>query len=285
MLRKKFLIPVFIIFSGLIILYLSFHCASKKKIFIDTSFVAKVKGIASPTFRDNTCNIVDYGAEENSMPKNTLAFKKAIADCASMGGGVVLVPSGTWITGAIHLKDNINLHITKESTILFSGNPTDYLPVVKTRFIGLELYNYSPMIYAKDCQNIAITGKGTIDGNGQSDKWKPFIKNQKKAIKKLYAMTLTNTPVSERIFGTAADSLRPSLIQPYNCNNVWINEVTIKEGPMWTIHALYTNNLIISDTNIQTVSPNTDGIVIDSSTNVLIKNNKISTGDDGISIK
>jgi polygalacturonase len=249
------------------------------------SFVSKVKKISKPTFPNNTCNIIDYGAEENNIPKNTSAFKKAITACASMGGGVVIVPNGLWTTGSIHLKDNINLHLAEGATIFFSGNPDDYLPVIKTRFIGLELYNYSPMIYAKDCKNIAITGKGIIDGNGQSKKWKPFIKNQKKAIKKLYSMTLTNTPVSKRIFGTTAHSLRPSLIQPYNCNNVWINGVTIKEGPMWTIHAVYTNNLIISDTTIRTTSPNTDGIVIDSSTNVLIQNNDLSTGDDAISIK
>jgi len=285
MLQKKFPIPIFIALLVLVVLSLFFNSNNKKQVFIDTSFVTKIKEMSRPTFPDNTCNIVDYGAEENSILKNTLAFKQAIADCASMGGGIVLVPRGTWITGTIHLKDNINLHIAKEATILFSGNPTDYLPVVKTRFIGLELYNYSPMIYAKDCQNIAITGEGTIDGNGQSDEWKPFIKSQKKAIRKLYAMTLINKSVTKRVFGTEDHSLRPSLIQPYNCNNVLVDGITIKEGPMWTIHAVYTNNLIISDTNIQTISPNTDGIVIDSSTNVLIENNKISTGDDGISIK
>jgi len=282
--QKKILI-ILIIFANLIILSI-FINSDKKKVSIDPSFIIKVEKIAKPIFqRDIICNILDYGAEENNISKNTSAFENAISDCTLKGGGIVLVPNGTWKTGPIHLKDNINLHITDKATILFSGNPEDYLPMVKTRFIGLDLYNYSPMIYAKDCQNIAITGKGLIDGNGQSDKWKPFIKKQKKGIKKLYSMSLANTPIIKRAFGTKEYFLRPSLIQPYNCNNVWINGITIKEGPMWTIHSVYTNNLIIDNINIQTISPNTDGIVIDSSTNVLIKNNKISTGDDGISIK
>ncbi|MCK4635632.1 MAG: glycoside hydrolase family 28 protein [Candidatus Moranbacteria bacterium] len=279
---------------------------------IDLSFVQKVENITPPTFPDNVCNVVDYeavpnltktletaqylsskeqfekmikGAKEGEK-QNFQAFQKAVEDCSNKGGGTVKIPAGEWkVGGPIHLKSNINLHLEENAVISFSSNPDDFLPVVKTRYAGLELYNYSPMIYALDCENIAITGKGTIRGITEPNNWKPFIKNKKKAEKRLYKMANNNIPLEERIFGTVEDSLRPSMIQPYNCNNILIEGIKIEEGPMWTLHVLYTNNLIIRDLNIETRSTNNDGIVIDSSTNVLIENNNLATGDDAIAIK
>jgi polygalacturonase len=254
---------------------------------IDLSFIEKVKNIQPPTFPNRTCSITNYGAipDLNQIKKNTEAFQKAIEDCAQQGGGIVEVPAGTWKTGAIHLQNNINLHLNSEAIILFSNKAEDFLPMVKTRYTGLDLYNYSPMIYAENCENIAITGNGIIDGNGQSGDWKDFIKNKKKAEKQLYKMSLNNTSIEKRKFGTLENSLRPSLIQPYNCQNILIDGITIKDGPMWTLHPVYSQNIIIRNLNIQTYAPNTDGIVIDSSHDVLIENNKLMTGDDAIALK
>lgn len=316
----KILAIVFIIILVILIMLSILNKKTPKEIItnIDLSFVQKVENISSPTFPNNTCTIIDYGTnveineerinlEKKSITtsshsdaeqyltrtheiekQNLQAFQKAIEDCANKGGGTVNVPAGKWkIGGPIHLKSNINLHLEEGAIISFSSNPDDFLPVVKTRYTGLELYNYSPMIYAPDCENIAITGKGTIQGIDKSEPsdWKGFIDNKKGAEKELYKMADDNIPVEERVFGTVEDSLRPSMIQPYNCKNVLIEDITIEEGPMWTLHALYTENLIIRNVNIQTMSTNNDGIVIDSSSNVLIENNTLSTGDDAIAIK
>ncbi len=268
----------------------------------DLYFVNDVQNIQPPTFPKNVCNIKDFGAKStftkeqinrkiekkaivNEKDTNTRAFKKAINDCSQKGGGTVEVPKGLWFTKAITLKNNINLHLDKDATILFSDNPDDFLPVVKTRFVGLDVYNYSPMIYAQNVSNVAITGEGTIDGNGKTPIWDTFIGNQKKSIKKLYKMSINNVPVQDRVFGTISDALRPSLIQFYNSKNILIDGITVLGGPMWTIHPVYSQNIIIQNTDIKTVVSNGDGIVIDSSKNVLIQNDVLSTSDDAIVIK
>lgn len=288
---NKIVTIVFIVFlvAGIVWLVLNKKTTETT---LDLSFVQEVENINAPTFPDNTCDVSDYFMGKVTVDSKDekfwthSAFKEAIEDCANKGGGTVKVPAGKWkVGGPIHLKSNINLYLEEGAVISFSTNPEDFLPVVKTRYTGLELYNYSPMIYAPDCENIAITGKGTIRGISEPNGWQDFIHNKKKAEKRLYKMANNNTPVEERNFGTVEDSLRTSLIQPYNCNNVLIEGIKIEEGPMWTLHAVYTNNLIIRNVTIETEGPNTDGIVVDSSTNVLIENNHLATGDDAIAIK
>ena len=117
------------------------------------------------------------------------------------GGGTVLIPEGTWLTGAIHLKSNVNLHLTEQAVLKFTDDPEDYLPVVFTRWAGFECINYSPLIYARDCKNIAITGSGTIDGNGET--WWTWEKIQQDTAYKMYEEhILTNGPVENRVYGT-----------------------------------------------------------------------------------
>ena len=105
----------------------------------------------------------------DGVTKNTEAFRNAITACNEAGGGQVLVPPGKWLTGAIHLQSNVNLHLQEGAEIHFSDDPDDYLPVVFTRWAGIEAMNYSPLIYANGCSNIAITGKGALYGHG--DAW------------------------------------------------------------------------------------------------------------------
>src|SRR5699024_4660682 len=164
---------------GLLIFFAA-GCASKKAQKNDPwEQVAKIKAqITVPQFPDTTFNILDYGAVEGGKIENTEAFRKAITAAHQAGGGRVLVPNGTFLTGAIHLKSNVNLHLQNGATILFSREPEDYLPVVFTRWEGMELMNYSPFIYAYDKKNIAITGKGTLDGNASNEYWWPW-KGQK----------------------------------------------------------------------------------------------------------
>jgi polygalacturonase len=235
------------------------------------------------SFPENICNIADFGAIPDGETKNTESFRKAIETCAEKGGGKVFVPEGQWLTGAIHLKSNINLNLHDKAEIIFSDNPDDYLPVVFTRFEGMELYNYSAFIYAKDAQNIAITGKGTL--NGQDQFWQSWKTGEKKSIEKLADMIKKDTPSEERIFGFQDSGLRPSFIEFVNCQNIWLENFFITSSPRWTIHPIYCENILMDNLRVETLGFNSDGIVIDSSKNVLIENCTLKTGDDTIAIK
>ncbi|MCE5341396.1 MAG: TRAP transporter large permease subunit [Planctomycetaceae bacterium] len=132
--------------------------------------------IKHPVFPDKDFNITNYGAVSNGKTDCTQAFKKTIEAASNAGGGRVVVPTGEFLTGAIHLKSNINLHLSEGSVIKFSDDPNMYLPAVFTRWEGLECMNYSPLIYAYKQKNIAITGKGTLDGNGETFTFKQTVK-------------------------------------------------------------------------------------------------------------
>ncbi|OIQ04347.1 MAG: hypothetical protein AUK58_00880 [Candidatus Moranbacteria bacterium CG2_30_41_165] len=235
------------------------------------------------TFPDRNCRITDYGALSDGKASNTEAIKKAITDCAKNGGGKVIIPAGTWLTGPIVLQSHINLLLEKDAEILFSTNPDEYLPVVLSRFEGMEFYNYSPLIYALDAENIAITGEGVINGNGEA--WYPWKTKQGTAVLKLYDFTRTNAPVKQRIFGTPSDALRPSFIQFVRSKNILLEGVTFIHSPMWSIHPLYSENILMRNIKVDSDGPNTDGIVIDSSKNVIIENVYVNSGDDAIVIK
>lgn len=243
----------------------------------------KMSQVKRPVFAKRTINICDYGAIGDAKTVNTRAFHKAITACAKKGGGRVLVPEGIWLTGPIHLKSNIDLHISKDAELRFSDKFNDYLPVVFTRWEGLECYNYSPLIYAKDCENIAITGAGTLNGQGQ--RWWKWKKTQKHGAVRLYKMACDGVAVKKRIFGTSKDALRPTFIEAVNCKNVLIEGITIGSGPMWTLHPLYCENVLIRKVNIITRGVNNDGLIIDSTRNVLIENCFFDTGDDCVVLK
>ena len=229
------------------------------------------------------CRITDYGASSADDADNTQAIRRAIEDCSSRGGGQVVVPAGLWRTGPIQLKSRIDLHLDQDAKLSFSDRTEDYLPAVFTRFQGIEVMNYSSMIYAKDCENIAITGPGRIDGHGRS--WQSWKDKQLDEFPKLYEMAKNNVPVSERVFGDRQIGLRPSLIQLISCHNVKLSGLNIENSPMWTIHPIYSENILIDGITIDTEGPNSDGIVIDSSSNVTVRNCLLETGDDSISIK
>ncbi len=210
-------------------------------------------------------------------------IQTAINACAENGGGMVVVPKGKWTSGAIHLKSNIHLHLEDGAVIVFSDRFEDYLPVVFTRWEGVECYNYSPLIYANGCENIAVTGNGTLIGNGQAWwHWKKGL--QQKAARELYSAQSNGLEVGERVYGTETAALRPSFIQPINCKNVLLEGFTIKDGPMWTIHPVYCENVIVRNVDVLTTGPNTDGLNPDSCRNVLIENCTFETGDDCLAI-
>jgi polygalacturonase len=207
----------------------------------------------------------------------------------------VLVPAGEFLTGAIQLKSNVNLHVSKGATLKFSMDPKAYMPLVHTRWEGMELMHISPLIYAYEQTNIAITGEGTLDGQGKSFFWKwhgnpryggdPDVISQRAARARLYEMMDKNVPVAERVFGGPQDYLRPQFIQPYKCKNVLIEGVKIVDSPMWEVHPVLCENVTVRDLHIATHGPNNDGCDPESCKDVLIDNCFFDTGDDCIAIK
>ncbi|CAM3419662.1 glycoside hydrolase family 28 protein [Pontibacter korlensis] len=253
--------------------------------------------IVPPTFPDKDFNITAYGAVGDGKTHNSEAIRKAIEACNSAGGGRVVVPAGNFLSGPIYLKSNVNLHLEKGAKILFSTNPNDYLPLVHTRWEGVELMNYSPLIYAFEEKNIAVTGEGTLDGQASETNWwpwkgrekygwKPGTPNQNDEDKRaaLFEMAENNVPVSERKFGEGF-YLRPQFVQPYRCENVLIEGVTIVNSPMWILNPVLCNNVTIQGVRVESMGPNSDGCDPESCKNVLIKDCYFNTGDDCIAIK
>ena len=247
-----------------------------------------------PVFPDRTFDITRHGAVGDGRTKNTKAFVDAIAACHAAGGGKVVVPTGKWLTGAIDLKSNVNLHMQEGAEIHFSDDPSDYLPVVFTRWAGFEVMNYSPLIYANGCENIAITGPGRLYGRGE--KWWPWrqrLDEGKVVFPGLQAQAERGTPAAERVFGSLEKGLRPQFISPINCRNVLLEGFTIAEaGPFWTIHLVYCENVIARGLTVLTkqrpggpLPPNTDGLNLDSSRNVLVEYCFFDVGDDAVCLK
>lgn len=214
---------------------------------------------------------------------NAVNIQNAINDCASLGGGTVTVSKGHWYSkGSLFLKSNIRLNLEEGAIIEFSDHFSDYLPMVLTRWEGFECYNYSPLIYARDCENIAIVGKGTFIGRGAA--WWPWKLLQEQAAKDLNQASQNHIPVENRRYGTETAALRPSFIQPFNCKNILLDGFTILDGPQWTVHPVYCENVLIQNLDIRTHGPNTDGLNPDSCKNVVIEKCHFYTGDDCIAI-
>ncbi|MEM7485365.1 MAG: glycoside hydrolase family 28 protein [Bacteroidota bacterium] len=236
-----------------------------------------LKAITPPTFKDTVVHITD-----------TLDFRDrlniAIADLSNTGGGTINVGPGVYaVKGSIFMKSNINLNIVKGAILLFSPYPEDYLPVVKSRWEGTFLMNYSPLIYAIDVENIAITGKGIIDGQAQPA-WADWKKKQKDDKELLRQMGNDQVPLSKRVFGEG-HFLRPPGIEFIDCKNILLEGFTIKNSPFWTIHPVLCENITARNLNIQAGTTNDDGIDPESCKNVLIENCVFNTYDDCISIK
>ena len=241
--------------------------------------VARIK---PPVFPARDFDVAKFGAVAGGEVDNTSAFRSAIQACHDAGGGRVVVPVGVFLSGPIHLKSGVNLHLKEGSTIRFTTNTAAYLPVVFTRFECIELMNYSAPIYAFEQTNIAITGKGTLDGQGEV--WHRWIKQWDDDIRTLVKMAKDGVPVSERVFGEG-HKLRPNFIQPVRCQNVLIEGVRVINSPMWTLNPVYCTNVTIRGVTVETDGPNTDGCDPDSCTDVLIKDCSFSNGDDCIAVK
>jgi polygalacturonase len=247
--------------------------------------------IVPPTFPNRDFDITRHGAVAGGETDNTAAIRRAVAACHEAGGGRVVVPAGRFLTGPIHLRSNVNLHVSQGATLAFSRNPRDYLPAVFTRWEGMEMMGYSPLIYAWEQENVAVTGPGTLDGQADATHWWPWkggrnapLPNQVAARNRLGEMVEAGTPVEQRVFAEGS-YLRPQFIQPYRCRNVLIEGVTIINSPMWEIHPVLCRNVTVRGVQINTHGPNNDGCDPESCTDVLIEGCLFDTGDDCIAIK
>ena len=241
--------------------------------------------IKAPEFPAKDFVITDYGAKAGGVENARPAILAAMDACVKAGGGRVVIPAGVFLcNGPIHLKSGVNLNIAENATLKFGTNPQDYLPVVLTRWEGILVYNYSPLIYARGEKNIAITGKGSIDGSGKEGFYAAFVKHQEADRNALWRMGAAKVPPEKRIFGDS-HYLRPGGIEPFECENVLIEGVAVTNMPFWCVHPIFCKNVTVDGIRVDSTTGNNDGCDPESCIDVLIQNCFFRTGDDSIAIK
>ncbi|MGK2927731.1 MAG: glycoside hydrolase family 28 protein [Lysobacterales bacterium] len=245
---------------------------------------AIVRRIVEPVFPDTRFLLTDYGAVAGGEADARPGFLAAIEACKAAGGGVVVVPSGLWrMDGPLHFVSNMTLHLEQGAEIRFSPAKELYLPMVLTRWEGTDCWNYSPFVYAFECENVAITGPGRINGQGEKN-FLPWRKNQVPSQDRLRQMGIDGVPVDERRFG-AEWWLRPHFIQFHSCKNVLIDGPTFEDSPFWVIHLLYSTSATVRNVEVISRHINSDGVDVDSSNDVLIEKCRFVVNDDGVAIK
>ncbi len=244
-----------------------------------------LRRIVAPTFPARDFAITDFGAVGDDKTDNRAALAAAIAACTKAGGGRVVVPKGGFFCdGPIHMASNVNLHVSEGATIRFGAQPEKYLPMVLTRFEGTMLYGYSPRIYVRGATNVAITGRGTIDGNARETLALMKDSKARGGSGTLRKMGAEGVPVEQRIFGEGK-WMRPSMIQPFECTNVLIEDVTLRDSTFWVVHPVFCRNVTVRGITVDSMNGNNDGCDPDSCVDVLIENCTFRTGDDAIAIK
>jgi len=245
---------------------------------------------ASPS---GTYDVTDFGAVPDGRTNDTAAIAKAVAACAAAGGGTIHFPAGRYLTGSIQMESNLTLSLDAGSTLLYSSDPADS-PLVPSRWEDTNAWTHAPLIYANGKENIAIVGRGTLDGQGRNwwgraGKSGASSGSSARPAQQAWFGLMKRIEAGEKLgasdFKLAAEYLRPSLVQPYSCKNVLIEGVTLTESPMWMLHPLYSENVEVHGVTFRSDGPNTDGIDIDSCRDVRISDCFFSTGDDCIVIK
>jgi len=243
-----------------------------------------VEQIQLPVIPDRDFVITEFGAEEGGERDARPAIMAAIEAAAKQGGGKVILPAGVWLSqGPVVLQSNIELHIGEGARLLFGADTEDYLPTVLTRWEGTEVYAYSPLIYARNVHDVAITGPGIIDGNEDSSFY-DWRQNEKPDQRELRRMGADGVPVEQRQFGQG-HYLRPALIQLFSAERVLLSDYKATNSPFWVNHLVYTDHATVRGIQVDSHFANNDGIDVDSSRFVLVENNLFRTGDDSVVVK
>lgn len=251
--------------------------------------------VQPPVFPARELRVEDFGAVADGATDCTEAIAAAVHSVHAAGGGRVVLAGGVYRTGPITLLSDVELHVATGATLSFATEPERYLPAVLTRFQGVEIMGYRPLIYAIDAQNVAITGGGVLDGGATERDWWPWsglpeygwcegIRTQEQDWQLLVRQVRQGVPVAERVVAPGSH-FRPSMIQTYRCQNVWIQGVTIRRSPMWEIHPVLCTGVLVEDVHIDTRGPNNDGVDPESCTDVVIRRCRFDVGDDCIAIK
>lgn len=264
----------------------------------DNEYKRIEQSIQLPKIAERQFLITSFGAKTTATAaQNQKAINKVISLVSKKGGGKVIIPKGTWNTGAIELKSHVNLVLEEGATLHFAFEPKLY-PLVRTSWEGLACWNYSPCIYAYKATDIAITGKGTIDGGGNNDtfwQWngsprfgyKEGVTKESQKLgsrSKLLKMAEDGVPFDERKFGMGY-GLRPQLVNMVHCERILIKDVKLINSPFWVIHPLLSKNITVDGVYVWNEGPNGDGCDPEACENVLIQNCVFHTGDDCIAIK
>jgi len=296
------------IFRLSVIASLFFCCATT----VSAQLKPALPVIQQPEFKKDTISITSYGAKNDGLFMNTSSINKAIDDCSKKGGGVVLVPSGLWLTGPVELKSNVNLHIQRDAILFFTDDFNQY-KLVEANWEGAPAWRNQSPISGTNLENIAITGKGIIDGNGDAwrmvkrDKltetqWKKLLASggEVSADNKIWYPSAkvvkgsktknagTITPGSTAAdYDDIKDFLRPNLVVLTGCKKVLLEGVTFQNSPAWNLHPLLCVDLTLRDLQVKNpwYAQNGDGVDVESCKNVLIENSTFDVGDDGICIK
>jgi polygalacturonase len=259
-----------------------------KNFFLGLIFLIIVPGLQAQKV---WTNVADHGADASGRIKCTKVINGLIDSLALKGGGTLFFPAGTFFTGPIIMKSNITLYIDAGSTIKFSDDFEDYLPMVQSRWEDVRVMNFKSQIYAYRCENISIRGDGHLEGQGQ--RWWDFLENLnlKKPVdtkwQEIFKKENAALLLKDAYISSKKNFLRPPMVTTYECKNVLIEGVSFSNPPFWTIMPAFTDNITITGITIENPgnSPNTDGIDPSSCKNVHISNCHISVGDDCIVIK
>jgi len=308
---KNIKILIVLVFIGQVVLVKG--QSEKKYNYLYTDLPFSMEQVVVPVFPDFKLSITDFGAVGDGVFLNTSAFGKAIDALSQKGGGTLNIPGGIWLTGPITLKSNINLHLEAGSLLIFSKNYDDY-PLIETYFEGLVTKRCISPINGKGLENIAITGKGIIDGSGEvwrpvkkgkmtSEQWKQLIAGggvlnkskdtwypTQKSLEGALRTTTFNVPdgiKTDEDWNSVKDFLRPVMIGLIECKKVLLQGVVFQNSPAWNIHPLMCQDMTIEGVTIRNpwYSQNGDGLDLESSRNVVIANSSFDVGDDAICIK
>ncbi|HEX2855587.1 MAG TPA: glycoside hydrolase family 28 protein [Opitutaceae bacterium] len=238
-------------------------------------------------------NVLEHGAVPDGKTKNTAALQKTIATIGAAGGGTLWFPAGKYLTGSLSLESNLTLHLEPGAELLYSGDAADS-PLVQSRWECTNAFTHAPLIYANGKTNLAITGRGTINGVGKNWWWRNTRQDPARreealpaveAWRKLYTRIEAGEKLTKEDFTVAAGYLRPSLVVFYECKNILVEGVTITDSPMWLLHPIYSDDIVVRGVRFISDGPNGDGIDVDSCRNVRISDCFFTTGDDCIVIK